>query len=468
MMNMNRRDSMIKNSIRLTVALVFAMVISGCSALQETMQAQMEVPTLEKQANRVAIGMTIVRENNIMARRMPISSDAKWPKKVSAELSDEERLAIKKILFDDPYFSTVNYTEPIQRQKLGSGMLMNQLGGYGQIAAAVLNQNVTPLMYRAFEKIRIFYGDNPENWPNIFNFDATKGNFNEFKNGTLVEIEAIEGDSYPTISDAIIALAPVNTQKDLEMAKENMLESYGDVLDKKSEIADIETQLKTDEARKSAKNKNVKIKELDGVNDDYTFLSEDEIKSLEEQKDVLEEEVKEKESIADEKEKIYFELLDQASIALQSDINLDDKEYVSLAQNVNLVANEIQASSTEAYTTFGLAATSIAVNGIIQNFPTELQTLAIAKASVPMNLQDKYNERIKRLVQNTVYLLPNMVMGTYYAHKQAVLAEKYADFTDIILEAYNVKLEQSAAKNAPTKEQVDDASEEIKKESQEQ
>jgi hypothetical protein len=245
-------------------------------------------------------------------------------------------------------------------------------------------------------------------------------------------------------------------QKDVELAKDDMMQSYSKVLDLKKELASIETKLKTDEARKAAKEQKVQIKGIEGIQREYTPLTPEEIQELEEKKSVLEEKISAAEESADEKEKVYFELLDQAAIALESDINLDDENYIKLAQNINLVANEIQDSSTEAYTAFGIASAKVLGEGIIQNFPKELKTLVIAKMHVPLNLQDKYDERIKRLVKNTIYILPNIFMGSYYAHKQSVLAEKYAEFTDIILDAYNVKLEQEAAANAPTQEEVNE------------
>ena len=39
-------------------------------------------------------------------------------------------------------------------------------------------------------------------------------------------------------------------------------------------------------------------------------------------------------------------------------------------------------------------------------------------------------------------LLPNAAMGVYYAHKQSVLAEKYEDVTNVIVEAADIKKEQ--------------------------
>ena len=226
------------------------------------------------------------------------------------------------------------------------------------------------------------------------------------------------------------------------------------MLEVKGEIADIETRLKRDKAQKEAKKENIKIEGIEGLPAEVPLMSPREIQELKEQKAALEERQKELESIANEKEAIYFELLDQAAVALRSDIDLDDEAYVKLAQNINLVAQEIDESATEAYTTFGIAAAQLTANNAIVNFPKELQTLAIAKMYIPLNLQDKYNERIARLVKNVLLIFPNMMMGTYYAHKQAALAQKYKEFTDVIVEAYNTKVEQEAQAEAAKAQQA--------------
>lgn len=431
-----------------------AFMVTGCTSMKEIAASQMEVPTVEKQANRVAIGVTIVRENNIMAKKFPISADSKWPAKVNAPLSDETKQEIKQLLLDDPYFATVQYTEPIQRKKLGSGFLMNQLGSYGQLAATLLNQTVSPLTYKALYKIEIFFGKDKSNWPNIFNFTTALSNFEEFQDGKLIlPKEAVTSELYPTLGDAMMSLIPVNLKKDVESARSDMLDAGEKVLKIKRDIATIETSLNRDEAQKASKGKNLNLKGIEGLPQDYRPLSDEEIKDLNEQKDVLEEQLKEAESVMDEKQAIYFELLDQAAEALKSDINLDDEAYVNLAKNINMVADEIDEGATEAYTTFGIAAGQLVGNKAIFNFGKELETLAMAKAAVPLNLQDKYNERILRLTKNVLMILPNMGMGTYYAHKQAAIAGKYKDFTDIIVEAYNAKKEQEeAAKKAAEEE----------------
>ena len=413
---------------------IAAFAMTGCSALQEGFASQMEVPTVENQANRVAIGMTIVRENNIMAFKMPISADAKWPAMVSKDINDTEKQFIDSSIMDSPYYSTVHYTKPIQRKMLGSGALMSQLGDYGHLAAQLLDQTVSPLTYRAFQKITIFYGPEKKNWPNVFNYDGSLSNFLDFKDGNMQDIDSPTGDVYNTLGDAVIALAPVNMQKDLSLANEEMLHSFAEVAAIQGRKGELETKLKEDEAKSDEPSKYA----------GFTPLTAQEKLDLENEIATIDTEIKESESIANEKEAIYFQLLDQAVLALEADINIDDENYVKLAKNVNMVANEIESSSTEAYAAFSLALGNLTLGGVVLNFPKEMESLIVAKASIPMHLQAKYDERVSRLVKNAVYLLPNVFIGTYYANKQSNLAEKYGSVTKIILLAHEVKMEQEA------------------------
>ncbi len=429
-----------KTVINALVVSLTALVMTGCSSMMEGLQSQMEVPTLENQANRVAIGMTIVRENNIMAFKMPISADAQWPALVSSDINETQDKFIIEALMDGPYFSTVHYSDAIQRKMLGSSASMSMLGDYANITAMLLNQKVKPLTKRAIQKIIIFYGEDEENWPNIFNFDSTLDNFVEFKDGNIKDIEAVTGDVYETLGEAVISLTPINLQKDLSVARAEMLDGYVEVASIKSEKGDLQTKLKADVARAQ------KQKDEDT---DYTPLTTQEKLDIEKEIVLVDTRITEAESVADEKEAIYFELLDQAVVALESDINIDDENYVKLAKNVNIVSNEIQVGATQAYTAFGLASANIISSNIVLKFPRELESLAVAKANVPANLQDKYNERLVRLAKNAVYLLPNILIGTYYANKQSSLAEKYESVTNIIVLAHQAKVEQElAAKEA--------------------
>jgi hypothetical protein len=437
---MKNIKKIVLNSAAITIA---ALVVSGCSAIQEGLASQVEVPTLEKQANRVAVGMAIVKENNILENKLAFSSDAKWPILVTQDRDDNETKILNMALMNDPYYSTVHYTKAIQRQMLGSGQLMNSLGSYGNVIGSLADQTVSPLEYLAFHKLNILFANpalkKPEQyatqeefikaktkyWPDIFKYNTDISKILEFEKGKIIEIEAATGDVYPNIHKAVLALAPVNLSKDLESGQLDYLDSIEKVAKLEGKLGEIKNQLD------SGKDSSGEI-----------MLSEEQKATLNEELAVLEEQLKEANSISDEKEAVYFELLSQMSVALESEINIDDENYVKLARNINLIATELQDSATQAYTLFGIATTQLLGNNALANFPKELESLAVAKASIPLNLQDKYNERMQRLVINALVILPNMGMGIYYAHKQSIIGEKYENITNMILEAYNLKKEQ--------------------------
>ncbi|MBU0631904.1 hypothetical protein KKA17_04600 [bacterium] len=434
--------------VAIQVSAVAALLVSmsGCSALKETFASQLEVPTLEKQVNRVAVGMTIVRENNIMSNKMQISGDAKWPQLVACDLNETQEKAIKDILYKDPYYMTIHYSEPVQRQMLGGSAAMNQLNSslgfdVGSIAGAVADP-ISPLTYRAVQKLEILYGPNSRNWPNPFNFDSSAKNFLSFKEGKLKMVEASKSDAYKTLSDALIALTPVNYQKDLKQAKNDLEKAEKSVVSLKGEEGELKTKLSQDEAKTAHPDKNP----------DYTPLSEQEKADINDQLNELTTKIAQAEADTDEKEAIYFTLLDDATTALKSDIQLSD-EQVKLARNVHIISKEVENGASEAYSAFGVAVANIGAQPILQNFPTELESLARAAAMFPQ-FAEQFKIRIERLAKNAIYFLPNMGMGTYYAHKQSVLAGKYEDISEIIVEAADAKAEadKAAAEDAAKKE----------------
>ena len=363
----------------LFVILFASLFISGCSTLKEGVASSMEVPTLEKQINRVSIGMTIVRENHLMLNKMPISSDTTWPKDVRADLDKEQKNKLSKLLMYDPYYATVRHTDIVQRDIIGFDKSMQNSSDGVKFAALILNRKVPPLALGATHKLNVFYGDNPENWPNIFGTENSLKDFLEFKSGTLEDIEAAKGDVYENLVDALISLVPVNQQKDLEVAHYELQDAYDGVANLKSEEGELKSSLES------------------GIQDEP--LSSAQVQEAHERLQVIDVELRVAELNADEKEKIYFTLLEQSVIALQSDINLDDENYVNLAKNINLVAQEVRSSSIEAYSSFGIALRKIQVNQVFANFPTELESLAKAKLFVPGKLQKKYNKRVARLVK---------------------------------------------------------------------
>lgn len=450
---------------------------SGCSVLGEFVGSQTEIPSVENQVNRAAIGMAIVRENHIIVNKIPISADANWPALLQMDINDSQKEFINDALMFDPYYATKHYTEAIQRQMLGSGAAMSMLGDNANLFATLLDQKVTPLVYRTVTKLDVLFA-NPElmpresyasreqyikertkNWPDVFDFEASPSHFLEFKGGKLIEIESATGDYFPTIASAVISLAPINMQKDLEFSNMEMNEAFEQVAMLEADKGEIESSLERDKGEKQAKTQSV----------DFIPLTDDEINDAKERLKVLEVEIKEADKIAEEKEMIYFKLLDEMVIALESDMNIDDENYVKLAQNIYKVADEIQVSANEAYVAFGLAVTNLLANHAILKFPEELKSLAMGTAYVPADKQGLYGKRLERLMVNALAALPNALMGTYYASKQKDIAGKYEDITEKIIKAYNIKVaqeeamqkEQEAEREKTVIEKSDEAQEEL-------
>lgn len=397
--------------LRTAFAILMAIMVSGCvNSVKEGMTAVAEIPTVEAQANRVAVGMSVLRINHIIENKMPISSDANWPKLLAKEISDEQYKIIENAVQDDPYFATHHYSDAVQLQ---------MLGGY-------FVPKISPLTYRALQKFVILYGEDDKNWPDIFEYSTNLDTFLEFKEADKRQpkmVEAISGDSYPNIYAALVSLMPTNYKKDLEQSRDDMLKAFEKVAELKKEREELRNILETDKAAKS--------KDYEG---DWQPLSHQEKIEVNQQIEVLDEQIINAESDADAAQAVNYQFMDSAVEQLKSEINLSE-ENVRLAKNIKIAMQEIQYGSGEAGVMFTLAITNIAMRNVIENFPTELASLTASIAIMPPHKQKLMGERIRRLKENTLYLLPSIGMGSYYAVKQYRLAMKYESVVDVILEA---------------------------------
>lgn len=404
-------------------ASLLLLALSGCvNSVKEGLSAMGEVPTVEAQANRVAVGMGVLRINHIIANDMPISADAKWPALMSKDISRDQYLVIDKAIETDPYFGTHQYSDPVQ---------LSQLGGY-------FIPKVSPLTYIALQKFAILYGDDVNNWPNIFRYSTQMDTFLEFENADQhkpIYVEATTSDAFPNLFSAMISLMPVNYQKDLETSRDEMQEAFDKVAELKREREELKNILETDKAARSP-----------NYEGEWQPLSSDEKLEVQRQIAVLDEQIISSESEADDKQAINYQIIDSALEQLKGEINLSDQN-VRLAQNIKLAIQEIKHGAGEATVMFTLATTNIAARKVYENFPTELATLTASIAIMPPHKRDLMGERIDRLKNNIIYLLPSIGMGSYYATKQFRLANKYEDVVDVIIEAdksRKAKLKRSA------------------------
>ncbi len=402
-----------KSVINSVLVAAATLVMSGCSMVQSVA----EVPSLESQTNRIVVGMGLVRENTAIAN-MPLSADATWPEELTRDMTDENRIIIDEALARDPYVATHMYTDAYQKAVLG---------GVAFLPVPKVN-NIT---YTALNRAIALYGPDPVNWPTFFELSTDLSTFHEFQNGNLKRVEATTGNAYPNVTEAVISLMPTNFQKDLRNSKQEMIDGYKEVAQAKSEKAALENTL---EEQKGAGTEGSDIK----------VLSEEEKLDITNKIAALETEIAAKETAADEKETIYLTQLDEAMEALKSDIELDD-EQVKLAKNIILVSAAIKDGAIEAGIGFTTSVGIIAGHPVIGNFTKELETLAVAKMYIPEPDQAIYDKRIARVGKNAIYALPALAIGSYYAIKQAVLAEKYETVAEIVVEADELRKAEAAA-----------------------
>jgi len=402
---------MYKNVIYNLALACAMMVMGGCSVMKSGTEGFAEVPSLENQANRIVVGMSMVRTNTIIAN-MPISADALWPDALNDEaVFEANKEIIVKALQDDAYVATHEYTDLYQK---------SQLGGIIFLPAP----KVSNLTYTALNRAVILYGPDEKNWPTFFDIETDLSTFHTFKDGELKQVESIHSNVYASINEALISLMPTNYQKELQEARVEMVDTFFEVAEMKAEKARYETEIKTNSSSPSVDENGV-IAEV---------LSGEEIFELRQKVLSLDTNIEQKQLEADEKESIYITLLEAATQALESDIELD-KEQVALAENILLASSAIKQGALEAGAAFALSATMLSTTKILEDFPKEMTTLAFARIYIPREKADLFDERLKRLAKNALYALPAIAIGSYYAIKQAYLAEQYEDIAEIIVEA---------------------------------
>lgn len=393
------------------VGLALALVLNaGCATMGEGATALLEVPSVEASANRVAIGTGVLRVNHHMLNNMPISADASWPQLISEAVTDAEYKSIRKALANDPWYATRHYSDPYQ---------LRVLGGY-------MAPGISPLTYEVYRKIQVFYGADPQNWPNVLKYSPKLDQFLEFVDAeekVPLQIEAVQANTYPNLFAGLVSLMPVNYQKDLEISHQQMQAAFDEVAYLKKDKAYLEKRLEDNKA-------STKPHYSGGL----IPLTRAEIQQINEQISVLDVQIKTAEDQADQKQEIHFTILDSSLEALKSDIDLS-ADKVLLAQNIKLVLDNIKSSSLQAGVLYGLSVASLIGRNSFQNFDQELLSLAVATALVPVDKRDLMGERIVRLTENVIYLLPSIGMGSYYIMKQYSIANQYAKVVDVIIEA---------------------------------
>jgi hypothetical protein len=194
------------NIVNVVFGICIALFTAGCgvstsslgSSTKEVAVSFVEPPSIKKQINRVATASAIIKSNQFIMKKMPISIDATWMDKITKDITEEQENRVLNKLKQDPYFGTVILTNV---QQSIPGALMRIL---------------SPLEKFLYQRVDTFYSHYPNN---IYILTADTNKLLNFQGGTTKPVRAIKGDRYANLEATIISMLSVNTQKDLQRAK---------------------------------------------------------------------------------------------------------------------------------------------------------------------------------------------------------------------------------------------------------
>jgi hypothetical protein len=366
--------------VSIAFSILVVLFTSGCgvstasvgSSVKEVAFAAIEPPSIEKQINRVATASAIIKSNQFILKKMPISVDATWMDEITSDITDEQEKRILNKLKQDPYFGTVILTNV---QQGIPGALMGVL---------------SPLEKSLYQRVDTFFSQYPNN---IYALTADTNKLLNFQGGATKPVKALRSDRYANLEAAIISMIPTNMQKDLQKAIKEYEKSTDAVLKKKELIG----KLTKDEASK---------------------------KQNEEKIAVAEHEIKELEKVVDEKEKIMDEQWKLSTASIDTGIN--DKK-IALASKIQKVLTAMNDGAVQAGVLY-VAATAKAYTAIGQ-IKEEIGRLGIATAASPKLM----TKRIARLKDNALMLVPNIAVGAYLIVKQQIFISKYSDVIDKVV-----------------------------------
>lgn len=376
----------------IVISLFLALFASGCAlsaqsvggCAKEAAVAVFEQPSMEKQINRVATATAIIKSNYLIMNELPISVDAAWMDSITTDITPEQEQAILKKLEKDPYFGTVHLTNALSGNLVG------------------LFSKLSPLEKSLYQRIDTFFNE----YPDVYVLTANIEKMVKFEGGTLKPVNAIKGDSYKNLEEAVLSMVPANSKKELQASISDYKKSVDEVARKKAVLGDLQKDKASKEANK-------------------------------EKIPVVEQEIKDLEKIADEKEKIMDE---QWKIAIANiDTSIDDKK-IALAKKIYKVLTAINDGALQASCLYTTAIAKLYSS--MGQLDEEIKRLTVATAASPELMQ----KRLARLKDNAIMAIPSAFVGIYAIAKQKIFINKYIDVVEKI-----VKIDEDRQKLANKK-----------------
>ena len=357
---------------------------------KESLSSLTEEPNFENQINRIIYGIDFIRINSDLLNRMPISEDAVWIDKIT----QERKLKNIPELKYDPFFYTNGFTAMVLKTK--------------PIEPSDIVKNL-------YFQVKILYLKIP-NMYQMPSFTDIKS-YIEFKNSKLNrQVKAIHGNLFNTLEEAVISLTSDQKQEEIIEAKSEYQDVFDEVAKLKIKIEKLETWLDDDVNQNNSK-KNSKKAELE----------------------VAQKELEQKEQELETKEEIFFKLLDDSAKDLENNVDLSKAK---LAEKTQKVLELIKNNAILASSLFGAATTGL-IRGrgrIADEFSAISQAKTIVKLSAnswqeKQKLIKMLENREERLKNGSMYAMPILGVGSFYAIKQISLVNKYLKITEVITKA---------------------------------
>jgi len=404
------------SSIKLSLIAALAIVPSTVNAASgggfiegssESTFALIENPNFEGQLVRINTGINLIRLNTDILENMPVSVDSTW---VDAVVGDIDFKVIRALpaVKNDAYYSTVAFT--------------NRLLGRG------LGVPLSPLGARSFHQANAIYVSIPN--MNIFPNLSDSKTFVTFEDAKLIDVEAKGGNLYKSVEEATISLLP-----------EDMIESA--------------LSAKTDyiEAREVLKKANDKVGEIEIWLDDDKNDNSSETKTYEANLELAEAEVDAAKEVLDTKEEIYFKILEDGAIAIET--NYDERK-LPLAKKLEKLLDSVDNNAIGAVSMFTSALAGLTRGlGEVENELMAINHAIINNTNINSQAYKALQKRKTRMAQGALMAIPNIGIGTYYAFKQSSLAGEYQQIVDKVIEAGEIAVEAKEAAAEVEKEDAD-------------
>ena len=388
----------------ITTSSVYAASAGGVfEGTSESTSALIEDPGFESQLNRINVGVNLVRINTDILENMPVSQDSKWVDKVIEPITFDKRKEIYKLddVKNDAYYSTAALTNRILGR---AAIVMSQLNIRLYLQASVIYKNVASSSGK--DNYASYHLPDMNVFPDITD-TKTYVTFKADEKVAMIDVEASTGNLYPNVEAAVISLLPEDLQEGVSSAKDDYEIAKENVGASKSEVASIEAWL-DDDANIDSPEKSEKNAELEATKVALT----------------------ENETVMEEKENIYFELLSSGAEAIENNF---DESKIPLAKKLESLLDAVDNNAFGAISMF-TSATAGLTRGMGM-FKKELEAIGIAQVLTNLigNQKQYLEERYKRMVVGSLLAVPNITLGTYYAVSQSSKIGKYQDIVAAVL-----------------------------------